>query len=148
MLTYDFENSVGFWLVSAYQAYMRRFAELLSPYGITFRQAQVLGWIALEGPLSQADLAGHMLIEPPSLVRVLDRMEQLQLIERRPCPEDRRKKLIHPLPAATPMWKKIAQCGRDMRSLATEGLDAQEAVQLRRLLEKVKQNVTSLQPVA
>jgi MarR family transcriptional regulator for hemolysin len=148
LFAYDFQDSVGFWLVSAYQAYTRSFAEQLAPYGITYRQAQVLAWTAFEGPLSQSELAARMLIEPPSLVRVLDRMEECELIERRPCNDDRRKKLIHPLRAATPMWRQIAKCGRRMRELATQGLDAEEVAQLRRMLNKVQQNVSSLEPVA
>ncbi|MAT68030.1 MAG: MarR family transcriptional regulator [Planctomycetaceae bacterium] len=141
MLDYDFENSVGFWLVGAYQAYMRAFNERLAPQGITFRQAQVLAWLAQAGPLPQNELATRMLIEPASLVGVLDRMERDGWIERRPCPHDRRKKFVAPLPAATRVWRKVAEVGRQIRATATSGMTATEVETLRDLLARVQDNV-------
>lgn len=143
MLEYDFEASVGYWLVTAHQAYMRAFNEKLEPHNITFRQAQLLGYLAAEGPMSQTDLAARMLIEPPSLVGILDRAEEAGLIERRSCPDDRRRKLIHTRPAAEKVWSKIVQCGREIRRQAVEGLTKQEVETLRILLAKVRENVAS-----
>ncbi|MEQ8849481.1 MarR family transcriptional regulator [Botrimarina sp.] len=141
-LQYDFEESLGYWLATAHQAYMRTFQQALAPHGITFRQAQVLGWLVAEGPQSQRDLAERMLIEPPNLVGVLDRMQQAGLVERRVCPHDRRKKLIHLAPGARRQWEKIAQCGREVRSRAVEGLEAHERETLKALLGRVRENLT------
>lgn len=142
MLQYDFEKSAGYWLTLAYQAYTRAFQQALAPHGITFRQAQVLGWLAKDGPLSQRDLAERMLIEPPNLVGVIDRMEQAKLIQRKACPEDRRKKLVHPLPAADKLWEQIAECGRAVREQAVEGMNQKQRDQLRRLLDQLQTNLS------
>lgn len=147
MLNYDFEESVGFWLATAHQAYMRSFQQQLAPHGLTFRQAQVLGWLAARGPLSQRELAEQMLIEPPNLVGVLDRMEQAGLVERRPCDTDARKKLVHPLPPAKKEWRKIADCGRRVRAQATAGLSRSEQARLKELLGRVRMNLEALDPV-
>ncbi|WP_425399785.1 MarR family winged helix-turn-helix transcriptional regulator [Aeoliella sp.] len=143
MLQYDFDESIGYWLCCAHQAYMRTFNERLEPHGITYRQAQLLAFLAMDGPLSQTELAARMLIEPPSLVGILDRAEEAGLIERRSCNQDRRRKLIHTLPAAEKVWKKIAECGRGIREQATAGLTEEEVQTLRHLLDKVRENVTS-----
>ena len=143
VLQYDFEESLGYWLTMTHHAYMRAFNEELAPEGITYRQAQVLAWLALEGPMPQADLAGRMLIEPPSLVGTLDRMEASGLLERRSCPEDGRKKLVHPLPAADEIWEQIVACGRRIRATASAGLSDRELATLKRLLGKVRANVSS-----
>lgn len=145
LMQYDFDESVGYWIASANQAYMRAFQEKLSPHGITYRQAQVLGWLVVEGPLPQVELAARMLIEPPSLVGIVDRMVNAGLIERRTCKEDRRKNLIHLLPASENMWSQIAECGRAMRADATRGLSEEECQTLRRLLKKVRENVAICQ---
>lgn len=142
MLEYDFENSVGYWLLLAQQAYMRQFNARLAPHGITYRQMQVLGWLAIEGELTQADLAARMLIEPPSLVGVLDRMEKSGWIARRACPDDRRKKWITAKPAAQQAWKKIVACGKDLRDQATSGLTKADVAKLRKMLAIVHANVT------
>ena len=60
MLEYDFENSVGYWLVRTAQACERAVSEELAPEGITYRQFQVLGWLVLEGDLAQNELAERM----------------------------------------------------------------------------------------
>jgi MarR family transcriptional regulator for hemolysin len=143
MLQYDFEESLGYWLTTSHHAYFDVFKEYLVPYGITYRQAQILGWLAVRGPLSQAELAGLMMIEPPSLVGTLDRMEALGLLERKSCPTDRRKNLVHALPAADGMWEQIASCGRTVRAQATHGLSEEEVATLRGLLDRVRTNLTT-----
>jgi MarR family transcriptional regulator for hemolysin len=143
MLQYDFEDSVGYWLTLAFHSYLDVFKDLLEPYGITYRQAQILGWIAVRGPLSQAELASLMMIEPPSLVGTLDRMEAMGLLERKNCPSDRRKNLVHALPAADGMWEQIASCGRIVRAQATHGLSQEEMATLRDLLDRVRANLTT-----
>jgi MarR family transcriptional regulator for hemolysin len=146
VLKYDFEESVGYWLATAQRSFMAALRDYLTPHGITYRQAEILGWLALEGPLSQAELATRMLIEPPSLVGTLDRMEASGLLKRQSCLEDRRKNLIHALPPAEEMWEKIVTCARDVRAQATAGLTDDEVALLKGLLQRVSDNFTA--PVA
>jgi MarR family transcriptional regulator, transcriptional regulator for hemolysin len=141
MLEYDFENSPGFWICQASQAFQRAFNEELAPQGITFRQCQVLGCLALEGPLPQNDLAERMGIEPPTLVGILDRMERDGWISRNADLSDRRRKLIHVMPAARPVWSKIVSTANRVRSRATAGLTKQQLSELKRLLGVVQANL-------
>jgi len=147
VLKHDFENSVGYWITITQQAYHRTFSDRLAPLGITYRQMQVLGWLALDGRLTQAELAARMFIEPPSLVGVLDRMEQSGWIRRTPCSEDRRKKWITACPAARPAWRKIVACGRKLRQQATDGFTPAELATLHDLLSRVRANVTDAEVV-
>jgi len=141
MLEYDFENSVGFWTCTASSAFQRAFNEELAPQGVTFRQAQVLGCLALEGSLSQTDLADRMRIEPPTLVGILDRMERDGWIRRDGDKTDRRRKLIQPTPAAKPAWSKVVAAAQRVRERATHGLSATQLEQLRKLLGMVRTNL-------
>jgi MarR family transcriptional regulator, transcriptional regulator for hemolysin len=140
-LEYDFENSIGFWLLMASLDYQHAINEELAPQGVTYRQSQVLGLLALEGPLAQADLADRMGIEPPTLVGILDRMERDGWIRRVACPDDRRRKLIHPLKAAEPVWSKITASARRVRARATQGLSSEQLAELRELLALVRKNL-------
>ncbi len=141
MLEYDFHESIGYWLTIAQQAYFRELTEALQPYGVTFRQAQVLGYLALDGPLTQSELAMRMAVEPPTLVGVLDRMQRDGWVERTPCPHDGRRKVIRPLPAAEQVWSKIVACGLATRQQAVVGLTTDEVAQLKGLLDRVSQNL-------
>ena len=68
-----------------------------------------------------------MMVEPPTLVGILDRMERDGWITRNSCPSDRRKKLIRATTAAEPVWEKIAEGGRRVRARATDGLSERGA---------------------
>ena len=89
MLQYDFEQSIGYWVTFTSNRYQQAVKEELAPYGITFRQMQVLCWLVYEGPLTQVDLADRMMVEPPTLVRILDRMERDGWVRREADPNDR-----------------------------------------------------------
>lgn len=141
MLYYDFEESLGFWLMQAAHAYERAVRNELAPRGVTFRQGQVLGYLALEGELSQADLAERMQIEPPTLVGILDRMERDGWIARHDCPTDRRKKLVRAAPQAEPVWDQIVSCAVKVRQRAARGLSPEQADELKRLLAVVRENL-------
>ncbi len=140
-LQYDFSNSIGYWVTSASLAIQRAVNDEVRPHGITSRQCHVLGFIALYGPLAQAELADHMGIEPPTLVGILDRMERNGWITREPCPHDRRKKVIWAAPAAEPIWEKIVSCAKAVRRRATAGLSPSELALLKQLLHRVQVNL-------
>jgi len=142
VLRYDFEDSVGYWVISAARAMERELTAELRPLGITFRQCQVLAALAMHGALSQAELARELGIEPPTLTGVLTRMERDGWVERSTCPTDRRKNLVHPLPHATPVWDGIVAAARRVRGRATAGLTAAEQHALRTLLARVRENLT------
>lgn len=142
MLQYDFEESIGYWLMIGAQAFQRALNEEMAPHGVTFRQAQVLGWLALEGQLAQNELAAKMMIEPPTLVGILDRMERDGWISRIACPSDRRKKIIVVNQAAEKVWSKIVGCAMRVRARAIEGLSAEEVATLKRLVLCVQHNLS------
>jgi MarR family transcriptional regulator for hemolysin len=147
VLTYDFEESVGYWLTIATQSFHRAIGEEMAPHGITFRQSYVLFLLVLHGEMSQAELAAKMMVEPPTLVGILDRMERDGWITRNSCPTDRRKKIIRPTAAAEPIWEKITESGRRVRMQAIHGLTDREFETLRQLLRRVHKNLESLTPV-
>ncbi|MGD9636483.1 MAG: MarR family winged helix-turn-helix transcriptional regulator [Pirellulales bacterium] len=147
MLQFDFEESIGYWLTLSTQAFHRALTEEVAPHGITYRQSQVLAWLVIEGELSQAELASKMMVEPPTLVGILDRMERDGWITRNSCPTDRRKKLIRATAAAEPVWEKIAECGRRVRARATSQLTHEELQSLKEMLGRVLQSLGSESPI-
>ncbi len=138
---YDFEESIGVWMTLAHQAFQRAFSDRVEPLGITYRQAQVIGWITMSAPMSQSELAHKMLIEPPTLVRLLDRMEAANLLRRDPDPYDGRRHVLRLTAAAGPLWQQITEVARQVRSTATAGLLPEEAEQLKNLLRQVFVNL-------
>jgi len=142
VLQYDFEESIGYWLILGAHAFQRALNEELAPHGVTFRQAQVLAWLALEGELSQNELAAKMLIEPPTLVGILDRMERDGWISRVTCPADRRKKLVAINRVAEQVWEKIVACAKRVRARAVDGLSPEEIETLKQLVRRIQHNLS------
>jgi MarR family transcriptional regulator for hemolysin len=141
MLQYDFEQSVGFWTIMAARAFERAMNGEIAPRGITWRQCQVLGWLALCGDVSQTELAERMMVEGPTLVGILDRMERDGWITRHDHPADRRKKIIRPTDRAEPVWAEISDCARRVRTQAIEGLSKDDLATLRRILNRIETNL-------
>ncbi|QDV38620.1 MarR family winged helix-turn-helix transcriptional regulator [Tautonia plasticadhaerens] len=143
MFRYDFEQSLIYRVCTASQAMEKALNEELAPLGITHRQWQVLGWLALEGGLSQAELAERMRVEPPTLAGIVERMERDGWLERAPCPEDRRKKRLTPTDRVGPVWEAIASAARRVRARAAEGFSEAELNWLLDALERIRSNVSS-----
>ncbi len=138
MRQYDFEESLGYWVCRTAQETQKAFNEELAAHGITFRQWQVLAWLVHDGPLTQADLAERMLIEPPTRVGLLDRRERQAWIRRVACPHDRRRKFVQVAPAAEAVWEKMVEAALRVRAKATSRLDAGQVATLMRLLREVQ----------
>lgn len=139
MLEYDFHNCVTYWVNRTADMLKQEMNAQLSQRGITLRQVQVLGSIALEGSLSQVELAERLGIEPPSLVPVLNRMEKDGLIERVLCTEDRRRRLICPLPKAQKHWDEIVAIAREVRAAVTVDLSPEQLAELSASLESIRE---------
>ncbi len=147
-LKHKAEQSVGYWLTRATHAYHRALCDQLAPHGITYRQSMVVSALMVEGEMSQAELASRLMIEPPTLVGILDRMQRDGWITRRNCPTDRRKNLVHLTPAAEPVWEKIKACFQRIRSQATRDISDADLESLKSLLRHIHQNVEQLGPDA
>ena len=141
MLEYDFESSLGYWICMTSHLYEQALNEELTPRGITYRQFQVLGWLAIDGELSQTELAVRMKIEPPTLVKILDCMQRDELIRRDPSPHDRRRNIIRAQPKVRPLWSKMVACAKRVRQRAAAGLTDEQTETLKCLLQKVQQNL-------
>lgn len=144
VLEYDFQSDLGYWVhMTAHRFEWAMNAELAGE-GITYRQCQILAWLAMEGEKSQAELARSMNIQPSTIVKAVDRMERDGLLVRCVCQGDRRKHIIKPTSKAVPVWKRIVKCAHRVRDLARRGLSESEEATLRNLLQRVHGNLDAL----
>ncbi len=141
MLEYDFKESIGYSVAMAYRALRKALDAELGHYGITFSQWQVLAGLALEGEISQVKLAELIGVEGPTLVRILDRMEHKGWIKRNVSLRDRRQKLITPTKKVEGVWRKMTECAHGVRNNAVKGISTKDVANLRRLLEKIRENL-------
>jgi len=117
--------------------------EHLSAIGQTQARWEALYWIAVsQGGATQRELAECVGIEEPTLVRMLHRLEQEGLVERRASQADRRTKTIVLTKAAEPHLKAMSGVIDKLREDVLQGLQPEEINQcvavLDRLLERLE----------
>lgn len=113
----------------------QRRREVSDALGITFGRARALRRVARQ-PMSMGELAAALEIDPPNATVVVDELESLKLVRRRPHPTDRRAKLVE----ATRKGKELARRGDAILATpppALSALGAEDLEALRRILERV-----------
>ena len=110
-------------------------------FGISRAQWAVLLRIDRSEGLKQSELAEILDLQPISLTRLLDRLADNGLIERRADPNDRRANRLYLTPAAKPLLAKLADLGTDMMETVLEGLDDKANARLLRDLASMKDNL-------
>src|SRR5260221_10645767 len=93
--------TLGFLLHEVARLLRRRFEQNARGSGLTRSQWQVLAYLSLHEGINQNGLAELLEIEPITLGRIVDKLQILGLVERRPDPSDRRGLLL-PLPPPPP----------------------------------------------
>ena len=92
------ENYLAYLLARASRAVSGEFHESLKRWGLTVPEWRVLACLADAEGLAVTELAAMSIMKQPRLTKLLDRMEALGLVQRRPDARDRRRVRIHPTP--------------------------------------------------
>ena len=136
-----FDRGFEFWVMSASNMLERISNDVLSEHGLTFRQVQVLGALAMHEGLTQVQLAEAILVERSTVVRILDRMERDGWIERTPSSTDRRVNIIRETEKVDAIWKTIRKCGKEIRKRAVAGLSEAQLDAMSETLEAICENL-------
>ncbi len=112
-----------------------------SQFGMTRAQWAVLARIERNQGLKQNELAEMLDLQPITLTRLIDRLCESGLIERRACPRDRRAKLLFLTPAAQPVLDRLFLLGGELMHTVLAGLDEPARRQLLAHLAAMKDNL-------
>jgi MarR family transcriptional regulator, transcriptional regulator for hemolysin len=130
-----------FLLHDAARLLRRRLEQNARDLGLTRAQWQVLAYLSRNEGASQCELAELLDLEPMTLGRIIDRLQALDLVERRPHERDRRAWRLYLREGARPMLDAMAPIGEKTRGEALAGLSEEERLALMRLLETVRANL-------
>jgi DNA-binding MarR family transcriptional regulator len=108
--------------------------------GVTRAQWKVLFRLTRQPGLRQIELADMLDIEPITLSRIVDRLEEAGLVERRPDPSDRRAWRLHVTVQAQPLIAKLRAVADEMVADAFAGLDPKDIETARMVLSRVREN--------
>ena len=110
-------------------------------FGITRAQWVVLVRVDRSEGLKQSELAEMLELQPISLTRLLDKLCDSGLIERRADPVDRRAKRLYLTPAARPLLEKLGALSDDLMGTALFGVSSESVEQMIAELGIVKENL-------
>lgn len=136
-------DSVGFMISDVSRLMRRRFDERARLIGVTRTQWRTLTTLKRHEGINQGGLADLLEVEPITLCRMIDRLEEASLVERRRDPADRRAWQIFLTPKALPILDQLRGLAEGMIENALYGLDEVQRDQLMASLNTIRTNLTT-----
>jgi MarR family transcriptional regulator for hemolysin len=115
--------------------------------GVTRAQWKVLFRLERKPGLRQIELADMLDIEPITLSRIVDRLEEASLVERVADPTDRRAWRLHVTARARPLVEKLRAVADEMIAEAFGGIDPTHIDTTRQVLGRVRENLSRPAPL-
>ena len=121
-------------------ALRKAFDRLAVGLGVTRAQWKVLFKLTRTPGLRQVELADMLDLEPITLCRIVDRLEEAGLVERVRDPDDRRAWRLHVTAQAQPLIDKLQAVGGKLVDQAFSGIDPNDIEVARQVLARIRDN--------
>lgn len=135
-------DPLGFLVSDVSRLLRRAFDEKARTIGVTRPQWRVLTLLARREGINQGGIADLLEVEPITLSRMIDRLQEAGLVERRADPNDRRAWQLFLTDKATPIIAQLKDCAGELFEDALDGFSEAEEQQLSALLVRVQQNMS------
>ena len=137
----DNNYTLGFLLHDVARLKRKRFEQLSRDSGLTRSQWQVLAYLERNQGIQQGALADLLEVEPITLGRLIDKLQELKLVTRQPHPSDRRIWLLQLTPEAMPRLAELHALAERANSEALAGIPAEDLEILINSLTTLKANL-------
>jgi DNA-binding MarR family transcriptional regulator len=118
-------------------AYDRR----LAPLNLSLTQALVLAYVCDFGPVTQTKIADHLRQGRAATGVTVDCLQDRELVERRPDPDDRRVWLVDLTPTGSLLVGDITSVDEQLRTELRAGISRAERQALARVLDRLRANL-------
>ncbi len=126
----------------------RAFDARVRALGMTSPQARLLLILHVTEGENQGYYAERLEVEPISLTRMIDRMEEAELIERRRDPADRRAWLLYLTDRSRQVIDQVSACLTELEHEMLTGLDEAQQTALAQMLEAIRENFATTRPIS
>ena len=137
-------EDLPFEIAETAHALRKAFDRRASALGVTRAQWKVLFRLTRYPGLRQVELADMLDVEPITLCRIVDRLEEAELVERQRDPEDRRAWRLQVTDKAEPLVERLTSLGSELVGEAFADIDRSELDQVRGVLARVRENVAAV----
>lgn len=116
---------------------------LLRRMGLYPGQELLLMRLWESGPQRQSALIKELDLDPSTVTRMVQRLEQTGFVTRAPAPDDRRAVLVSATEAGEALRPEVARMWRELEQRTLAGLPEADRAHLTRLLAALEKNLTS-----
>jgi MarR family transcriptional regulator for hemolysin len=141
MVSFSRERDFAFALSDVARMLKTLFDQEARKFGMTRAQWGVLFRLERSEGLKQSELADVLEIQPITLTRLIDRLCDSGLIERRSDPADRRAKRLFLTPAAKPLLDRLDKLTSEIMERTLRGVDRNAIAAMTAQLIDIKENV-------
>ena len=134
-------DSLGILITDSARLLRRRFDGRARCLGVSRAQWQVLFALSRNEGINQSGLAEALDVETITVGRMVDRLEDAGLVERRADPADRRAWRLHLTARAHPILDELRSVGDQVMAETLAGIGAEGEATLSALLSQVRQNL-------
>lgn len=137
------ELNIGYLLSDSGRLLRRTFDERVRSLGLTAAQARLLLSLEKFPDNNQVFYAERIEVEPITVTRMVDRMEEAGWVERVADPNDRRARILHLTDKSREIVEPLRVIINGLVADMTEGLSPEEKRTMITLLEKISANLTA-----
>jgi MarR family transcriptional regulator, transcriptional regulator for hemolysin len=135
------DSNFAFEVAETAQVLRRDFDRRAAELGVTRAQWRVLARLSRQDGVRQVELAEALDVEPITLCRMIDRLEEAGTVERRADEEDRRAWRIHLTAKAGPVIETLRGIAEEFLAEVLAGVSDAEQARVRDVLARVRANV-------
>ena len=134
---FDRQNSFGWMINVIANKASKDFDTELKEHGLTIALWPTLMWLWEEEGITQRDIAAKSKVENSTTTRTLDKLEKLELVERRADPNSRRSFRIYLTEKGKALEEQLIPIPTRLNKELMNELDAEEKQQMIKLLQKM-----------
>lgn len=91
---------------------------------------------------TQAQLAEQLAVEPPTVTKMLQRMESAGLVTRKPDKQDRRAQRVYLTAKGKRLRQRVDKLLNKLANQTIDGLSARQQATLRSMLDRITENLS------
>jgi DNA-binding MarR family transcriptional regulator len=136
------DDNIGTLMAQVSRLMRRAFDQKARTVGVTRPQWQVLALLSRNQGINQGGLAELLEVEPITLGRMIDRLQDSQMVERRPDPSDRRAWRLHLTPKGEEQIVELRPFADETIEASLEGITPAERALLMAVLDRMRANLS------
>lgn len=140
------DDTLGTMVAQVSRLMRRAFDERARSIGVTRPQWQVLTLLTLHAGINQGGLAEILEVEPITLGRMIDRLQEAELVERRPDPADRRAWRLHLTDKGSSLIEQLKPLAFETFEEALDGIPSPDRDHLMGMLSQIRSNLSRRVP--